>query len=377
MAEVNMEQLLNCAFCPNMCRNECPVVQTLGREAVAPSGKARIAALTGQGHLDWDEAMLEAVANCLGCRGCTIHCPFEELNLCDELTFSRLPAGKEGLSLPGWDPYLNNLRRYSSPYGQKKDPVIKHGQGAEVLVFNGCTALANNPASIEAAASLLDKAGVSYQMIEEDCCGYPAEVWGDLALAEQLASENRRKFAESGASVLLTNCPECWSVFTRRYADWGAPLSLEISDGPSFFLQLIREGKLNLGGEVNEIAGLLDAFGIRADKNDGKLALSYHDPCIWARTAEKVDQPREILQSIPGIAIEEPAASRENTRCCGGGSMFQLAFPATAAAIAGRRLGEFPPQAPIVTACPFCREGLKQEEKPVLELVEVLDRCCK
>jgi hypothetical protein len=43
VAEVNMEQLLNCALCPNMCRCECPVLQTLGREAVAPAGKARLA----------------------------------------------------------------------------------------------------------------------------------------------------------------------------------------------------------------------------------------------------------------------------------------------------------------------------------------------
>ncbi len=353
MAEVNMEQLLNCTLCPNMCRNECPVVQVLGREAVAPSGKARLAALVKRDQLSWDEDLLEAVANCLGCRGCTIHCPFAELNLCDELLFSRLDAGPAGIRLPAWAPYLNNLKKYSSPYGQKTCFVRASGKNAEVLFFAGCTSLANNPGAVEAAAFLLEEAGVGYRMIEEDCCGYPAETWGDMELAAQLAAENRRKFEESGAAVLVTNCPECWHTFTDRYPAWEQKLAMEIVDGPTYFLNLVREGRLELEGA-------------------GIERVSYHDPCIWARTAKKISEPRELLQKIPGITIKEAPASGECTRCCGGGRMFQLSFPQTAAAIAKRRLKEFPEETAIVTACPFCREGLLQQDRRVLELVEVL-----
>ncbi len=372
MAEVNMEQLLNCALCPNMCRCECPVLQVTGREAVAPAGKARISALVNEGKLEWDQEMLKAASNCLACRGCTIHCPFPELNLCDELLYSRLPAREKGVSLPRVDPYLKNLRNYSSPYGQKTGAVIADGRsgkkagGEEVLFFNGCTSLANHPASIEAARSVLEKAGVSYRMIEEDCCGYPAQTWGDEALARQLAEENRRKFSESGATLLVTNCPECWLTFTERYPDLGQALPLEIMDGPSFFLRLIKEGSLE---PVENSAGSSRELQLNV--------ISYHDPCIWARTAEKVSEPREILQAIPGLEIEEAQPSGALTRCCGGGSMFQLAFPETAAAIASRRLQEFPPGAALVTACPFCREGLLGEDRPVWELVELLDRFFK
>jgi len=321
--------------------------------------------------------------------------------------------------LPAIDPYLNNLRKYSSPYGQKTGAVVASSQGREegreneenrekedsrkdgadrkseeqpdgrgsqdgpggardpgdrranleelglldrdILFYNGCTSLANHPASIEAARSVLERAGISFQMIEEDCCGYPAEVWGDEELARQLAEENRRRFAASGASLLVTNCPECWLTFSRRYPARGQELPLEIIDGPTFFLQMIREGRLQpkengpgTGGEPEVI--------------------SYHDPCIWARTAEKTEEPREILQYIPGLKVIEPYASRALTRCCGGGSMFQLAFPATASAVARRRLEEFPAGAHLVTACPFCREGLLQEDRPVWELIELLDR---
>lgn len=372
MAEVNMEQLLNCALCPNMCRCECPALQATGREAVAPAGKGRLAALINEGKLNWDEAMLEAASYCLACRGCTIHCPFSELNLCDELLFSRMPARPQGVTLPRVDPYLNNLRKYSSPYGQKSDPVIKTNRpgeragGEEVIFFNGCTSLANHPPSIEAAASVLVKAGVSFRMTEEDCCGYPALVWGDRELGRQLAEENKRKFAESGATLLVTNCPECWLTFSEYYPDLEQELSLEIIDGPSYFLRLIKEGRLEPKepdpGSSEEL---------------GAGVISYHDPCIWARTAGTISEPREILQAIPGLELNEAQPSGALTRCCGGGSMFQLAFPDTAAAVASRRLKEFPSEAALVTACPFCREGLLQEDRPVLELVELLDRYFK
>ncbi len=357
MAEVNMEELLNCALCPNICRCECPVLQVSGREAVAPSGKARLAAMLQQNQLNWDEQIMEAVSNCLGCRGCTIHCPFTELSLCDELLYTRLTARASGVKLAAADSFISNLKNYGSPYGQKSESMAVGKKGSEVLFFGGCTAQANHPLSIKAAHNLLNKAGVSFQMIDEDCCGYPAEVWGDQELARQLAAENQRKIAESGASIMVTNCPECWLTFTDRYPAWEEDLGLEVIDGPTYFLELIKKGHLKPGKSEFE-------------------KISYHDPCIWARAAKKVEEPRETLKMIPGLNIEEPLSYGEGTRCCGGGSMFQLTFPETAAAIAERRLGEFIKDTVIVTACPFCREGLLQEGRRVFELVELLDQSC-
>ena len=358
MAQINREELLNCALCPNMCRCECPVVQAAGREAVAPSGKARLAAMLNNRHLEWQEDYLDALSGCLGCSGCTIHCPFDELSLCDELRLSRLPAKSSDVVLPESVPYLNNLRNYGSPYGRKPDNSYKKGGTGEVLFFSGCTSLANHPQSVEAAISLLDQAGVSWQMIEEDCCGFPAEVWGDLQLARQLAEENCRKINQSGAAILVTNCPECWLVFSDRYPDWGRELQLEIIDGPTYFLSLIKEGLLQPGEIDPEV-------------------VTYHDPCIWARTAKKTGEPREILRAIPGLKLEEAYRHSELTRCCGGGNMFQLAFPSTAAKIAEGRIKEFPEDAALITACPFCREGLSRENRRVYELVELLAKSCR
>ena len=353
-----MEELHNCALCPNICRCECPVLQVTGREAVAPAGKARLAAMLQKEQLGWGEEVLGAVSHCLSCRGCTIHCPFAELSLCDELINTRLTAKAGGVRLPQVEPYLANLKNHGSPYGQKNETTARGEKDTEILYYAGCTSLANNPDSISAAMSLFDKAGIFCQMIEEDCCGYPAEIWGDEDLARQLAEENLHKIKESGASTMVTGCPECWLTFTSYYPEWGLELPLDIVDAPTYFLGLLEDGQLKPGrGEISKI--------------------SYHDPCIWARAARKTAEPREIISRIPGLELLEANPCGEDTRCCGGGAMFQLSYPDAAAAIARRRLDEFADDATIITACPFCREGLLQENRTVIELAELLDRACK
>ncbi len=359
MAEIDLKNLLNCALCANMCRCECPVTQVFSREAVSPAGKARLAYLLLEGKLDWTEDNYAALSACVGCKGCETLCPFSELELDKELQKVRGEGASQGFNLEVLDPYRANLKNYSSPYGMKQDvPKVEKGDG-EIVFFSGCTSLANNPPSIKATLSLLDKAGVSYQTINEDCCGYPAEIWGETELARQLADENCKRLAESGASCLVTNCPECWLTFKKKYAEWGVELPVNVKDSTTYLLELIESGKL----QPEEVEGI--------------NTVTYHDPCIWARVEENIEAPRQLLAQIPGVELDEANPAGANSRCCGGGQMFQLTFPREAEAIAMRRLQEFPGASALVTACPFCRESLKIEGNEVLELVELLDMACK
>jgi Fe-S oxidoreductase len=357
MAGIKTEQLLNCALCPNICRCECPIDRTVGREKVSPAGKARLAAMIERNQLDWNEDLLEAVSSCLGCRACKTLCPFPDLTLCDELEQVVNKAGLEGLSLRNTDPYLSNLKKYSSPYGFKKKHNIHSMQKAKIVYFTGCTAQANNPESIAATRALLEEAKVSYTMIEEDCCGYPAAIWGDTLLAKQLAAETISKLDKTGATVLLTECPECWQTFTERYPAWGQVVKQRIMDLPTFLLQLV---------ENEQLKPIKPIFS----------AISYHDPCIWSRVANKTEVPRKLLKAIPGLTMVEPHSFGENTRCCGGGQMHQLSFPSISEAIANERLNDFPVDLPIITSCPFCYEGLKSDQRQVIELSVALMNAC-
>jgi len=118
---------------------------------------------------------------------------------------------------------------------------------------------------------------------------------------------------------------------------------MPVVDAASFFLELVQQGRLEPG----------------RIKEPGTVV--YHDPCIWARVAEKCDAPRELLRSIPGLELKEPRHAGRETRCCGGGAMFQLSFPERSAAMARRRLEELP-----------CLENLQAEGGRVLDLAGLL-----
>jgi len=359
MAQINREQLLNCALCPNMCRCECPVVQAWGKEAVSPAGKARLAHLLLESKFDWSEEALEALSACVGCRGCKTLCPFPELDLAEELLAVRREPGAADLRLPGTVPYLNHLKKYGSPYGPGKTSVPAGEKGAAVLFFAGCTAAANNPAVMDTAQALLQKAGIHFQTWgEEFCCGYPAEIWGDIDLACRLAVDNLERISAGGAEKLITGCPECRWTFTRRYRVWGLELPLPVVDSTAFFLELIREGRL------------------KPRAVEGVHTVTYHDPCLRARLEEDWEPPRELIAQIPGLALTEPVFSKDKSRCCGGGQMTQLIFPSLAEKMARCRLAELPEVSTILTDCPFCRESLQVGGGRVMELVELLGKSC-
>ena len=54
-------------------------------------------------------------------------------------------------------------------------------------------------------------------------------------------------------------------------------------------------------------------------KQQIKARVTYHDPCYLGRANGIFDQPRELLEAIPGVELVEMTHNHTNSLCCGGG----------------------------------------------------------
>jgi Fe-S oxidoreductase len=58
----------------------------------------------------------------------------------------------------------------------------------------------------------------------------------------------------------------------------------------------------------------------RVKPSRNKAKVTYQDPCFLGRYNGIYDEPRQILQSIPGLELVEMDRNKKDAFCCGGGS---------------------------------------------------------
>ena len=111
---------------------------------------------------------------------------------------------------------------------------------------------------------------------------------------------------------------------------------------------------------------------------------TYHDPCYLGRHNGIYDDPRDVLDSIPGLQRVEMKRCRDRSFCCGGGGL-ALFYEAKEEQRMGVRRVRMAAEAGanvIVTACPFCMVNIEDAIKvaglegkmTAIDLAELVDR---
>jgi len=260
------------------------------------------------------------------------------------------------------------------------DLGIKVAQGGadragrfETLYFVGCIPSYDQRVQpvARALAQTLAAAGVDFCTLgtEESCCGNEVRRMGELGLFEMLVEENGELIRSVGAGRVVTTSPHCFNTFKNEYGLDG----IEVLHYTQFITELIEEGKLKLSEPPPSKRG----------KREGGLTVTYHDPCFLGKQNHVFDEPRAILQAIPGVKLVEMDRSRERSLCCegGGGRMWnegtnleeRLAFQRVQeAADTGAEI--------LAVACPFCLltledavkvQGLEERLK-VMDIMELV-----
>lgn len=227
---------------------------------------------------------------------------------------------------------------------------IKRGK---VLYFAGCMTHLT-PGILKATGSVLDRAGVSWTMMDPEgglCCGRPMLMAGRKEQARELIRLNTSIIKGSGCDVLLLTCPICYRVFKENYKLPG----IYVVHHSVFFDELIHTQRLKV-------------------TRDETLRLAYHDPCELGRGCGIYDPPRSVV-SAAGTLVEA-GKNRVESVCCGGslGSLslsYEKRRDITVSSL--RNLTVADPDA-IVTACPLCQSTFsKYSDIPVKDLAQVLD----
>jgi Fe-S oxidoreductase len=95
-------------------------------------------------------------------------------------------------------------------------------------------------------------------------------------------------------------------------------------------------------------------------KYETPLSVTYHDPCHLGRHNRVYDEPRRVLQSVPGVTLVEMPRHRAFSSCCGMGGGLKAVSPEIQHKMAAARIREAEATGAraIVTPCQTCYLGL-------------------
>ena len=118
-------------------------------------------------------------------------------------------------------------------------------------------------------------------------------------------------------------------------------------------------------------------------ENDADV-YTYHDPCYLGRHNQVYDEPRDVLDAIPGLKRVEMKRCRDRSFCCGGGGLTLFYEPKEEERMGVKRV-QMAAEAGanvIVTACPFCMVNMEDAIKvaglegkmTAIDLTELVER---
>jgi glycolate oxidase iron-sulfur subunit len=144
------------------------------------------------------------------------------------------------------------------------------------------------------------------------CCGSLHSHNGDLESARQLARHNIDSFDLDNLDAIITNAAGCGSHL-KHY-------DRLLADDPQYAARAIVWSE-----KVKDIHEWLVEIGFRAPKiaADPQI-VTYHEACHLCHGQKISRQPRQLLESIPGLKLVELV---EATWCCGSAGIYNITQP--------------------------------------------------
>jgi glycolate oxidase iron-sulfur subunit len=372
-AALDYELFLDCVHC-GLCLASCPTYVETGNENDSPRGRIYLWRAVVDGRADLTNEVRHHLDLCLECRACETACPSgvqygKIIGSYKQAMTQHLPPAPTVNALQRWmlfqlTPYAKRMRWALAPirllqklrlrgaadrlarllpqslrlmhevlphlephYGRLPEVLPAIGKRrARVALFTGCAADAFFPQTTVATAHVLQHNGCEVWVPRgQGCCGalhYHAGLQGP---AERFAAANCVAFAgglEEGldrVDAIINNAGGCGPVLKEYdhllektpYAAAAAKLQAKVRDVSEFLVAL---------GPVKPAHAL-------------PLKATYHDACGLSHAQKIRQQPRQLLELIPGLELVPLA---ESEHCCGAAGSYNITQPEMAHEL-GRR----------------------------------------
>jgi glycolate oxidase iron-sulfur subunit len=376
---IDYERFLDCVHC-GLCTASCPTYLETGNENDSPRGRIYLMRAVTDGRIDLTPAVTEHLDLCLDCRSCETACPsgVQYGRLIEPFRIEMQQHAKSSSAgetqdwfhrwiLYGLFPYPKRLRwalapaklmqilkldRFAEWSGlinllperlrrmQRLLPPLKPRQPAlpeflpaigprraKVALFTGCVADAMFHHVNWATARVLQANGCDVVIPRSQvCCGAIHYHSGAGGPALDLARTNARTFDLESLDAVIINVAGCGSML-KDYGHVAAELSVHDES--------TKRDLEKFAGKVKDVSEFLSALGPIAPQGEVRLKATYHDACHLCHAQKIREQPRDLLNLVPGLELVPLA---ESEICCGAAGSYNLTQGEMADQLASRKI---------------------------------------
>jgi Fe-S oxidoreductase len=340
--------------------HKCPSFEYFKFKAYSGVGRGDLASIVHDDkQFPITDDLMEVIYTCTGCGMCSEIC--YKLRPLTAVFAIREELLERGGRLP--EPLTridDHIEKSGNIFGATKPPALAEGLPAagKDLYFAGCIARFQRPEVVEATAKVLRAAGIDVAHLgdKEGCCGLIPGHDGNTRILENRAAQNIEAFKEAGAKRVIVSCAHCYKTLKVDYRLIAGDLPFDVVHVAELFSRLIEEKRIGLTETVRK-------------------RVTYHDPCFLGRYFHVLEDPRKVLQSIPGLDVVEMERYGQWSLCCGSGTKITSAcYPEFTAALSKERLEEGKEAADtLVTACNTCYHHMDSTAKKQAMDLEIID----
>jgi len=345
----------------------CPANHYFKNQSDAGMGRVQLARALNRGMVEYGPELERVIFACTTCGACMEFCNEPYLRSPDQGIVPMLETMRAEMVRRGYGPerharletdIAENRNPYAEPQKQRTSWLDKGKttKGAKLAYYTGCTASYRQQKIAQSFASLMEKAGLDFTLMDDEwCCGSPLLRIGRLELVRELAEHNVDDIEKVGIETVVFSCAGCYKTFTEDYPRiLGRDLPFRAVHENEFLADMIKQGNLKF--------------------KDYDRKVTFHDPC-HLRFAGIFDSPRQVLGAVPKLEVVDMPRNREEAFCCGAGGGVKSAYPDLALASSTERVSEAEGTGAdvIVTSCPFCVTNISDAVKSMDSKIAIYD----